>query len=78
MVNNRGVEYNDLQVTIGTSFIFDISSVEWVENSWDVEELKYVCLALDAFCDALNPNNFFHCHSAYLDQLENYYLQNNG
>ena len=78
IVNKRGVEYSDLQVTIATSFIFDILRVEWKENGWDVEELKYVCLALDAFCDELNPNNFIYCQSAYLEQLENYYLQNNG
>ena len=78
IVNKRGVEYSDLQVAIATSFIFDILRVEWEENDWDVEELKYVRLALDAFCDELNPNNFSYCQSAYLDQLKNYYLQNNG
>ena len=78
IVNKRGVEYSDLQVTIATSFIFDILRVEWEENGWDVEELKYVRLALDAFLDELNPNNVIYCQSAYLDQLKNYYLQNNG
>ena len=78
IVNKRGVEYSDLQVTIATSFIFDILRVEWEENGWDVEELKYVRLALDTFWDELNPNNVIYCQSAYLDQLKNYYLQNNG
>ena len=49
IVNKRGIEDSDLQVTITTSFIFDILTVEWEENGWEGEELKYVCLTLDAF-----------------------------
>ena len=46
VVNKRGVEYSDLQVTVATSFIFDILRLEWIENSWSVEEVKYLCLAM--------------------------------
>ena len=51
IVTKRGVEYSGLQVTVTTSFIFDILRIEWEENNWDVEEFRYMCLALDAFCD---------------------------
>ena len=78
-VTKRGVEYSGFQVTVATSFIFDILRIEWEENNWHVEELKYVCSALDAFCEELNPNNLIYCQSAYLDHLKNYYLEiNNG
>ena len=62
IVNKRGAEYSGLQVPVAPSFIFDILRVEWEENG----------------CDELNPNNFIYCQSAYLDQLKNYYLKNNG
>ena len=72
IVNKRGAEYSGLEVTVATSFIFDILRAEWVKNGWDVEELKYLCLAMD------NPNNFIYCQAAYLDDLKNYYQQNRG
>ena len=78
IVDRRGVEYSGLQVTIATSFIFYVRRVEWIENSWDVEELKYLCLALDNSHADLNPNNFVCCQAAYLDEFKNYYKQNNG
>ena len=46
-MSKRGLEYSGIQVTIATSFIFDYLRLEWLENSWDVAELKYLCLALD-------------------------------
>ena len=58
IVDRRGVEYSGLQVTIATSFIFDVLRGEWIENNWDVEELKYLCLTLDNSPAELNPNNF--------------------
>ena len=78
IINKRGVEYSGLQVTITTSFIFDILRIEWEENNWDIEELKYVCLTLDNLCEELNPNNFIYCQYAYLDNLKIYYLENNN
>ena len=76
--NKRGVEYSDLQVTVATSFIFDYLKLEWIENNWDVRELQYLCLAMDTASDELNPNNFAHCRFAYLEELKNYYIKNNG
>ena len=58
--------------------MFDYLRLEWLENGWDVTELKYFCLALDASCDDLNPNNFVHFPYAYLGKLKNYYTQHNG
>ena len=33
---------------------------------------------MDNFAEELNPNNFLYCQSAYLDELKNYYIKNNG
>ena len=43
-----------------------------------MEELKYVCLALDVLCDELNPNNVTYCPTAYLEEIKNYYIQNHN
>ena len=78
IVNKRGTEYSELAVTVATSFIFYFLRAEWVENGWDVEELKYLCLAMNNSPDQLNPNNFIYCQAAFLDELKNYYRQNHG
>ena len=78
IVSKRGLEYSGLQVTVATSFIFDYLRLEWLENGWNVAELKYFCLALDTSCDYLNPSKFVHFPYAYLDELNNYYTQHNG
>ena len=76
IVQKRGVEYSGLQVTVATSFIFDYLRIERESNGWDTEELKYLCLAIDASCEVLNPNNFTFFPAAYLDEIKSYYIQN--
>ena len=75
IVEKRGVEYNSLQVMVATSFIFDIIRIE--NSGWDIEEFKYLYLAIDASCEESNPNNFIYCQVAYIDEIKNYYKQNN-
>ena len=58
--------------------MFDYLRPELLENGWDVTELKYLCLTLDASCDDLNPSKFVNFPYAYLDKLKNYYMQHNG
>ena len=52
-----------LQVTIATSYIFNMLRVEWGKNGWSIDKLKYLTLALDCVPD--------------LDELENYYIKHN-
>ena len=78
IVTKRGFEYSGLQVTVAVCFIFDILRREWEQNGCDVEELKYLCLALDVLCDELNPNNVSYCPTAYLEEIKNYYIQNHN
>ena len=70
IVTKRGFEYSGRQVTVAISFIFDILRLEWEENGWDAEELKYLCLALDILCDELNPNNFTYFPTAHLEEIK--------
>ena len=57
ILSKRGLEFSGLQVDVATSFIFDYLRLEWLENGWDVAQLKHLCLALDASCDELNPTS---------------------
>ena len=36
-----------------------------------------MCLAIDASFEVLNPNNFTYFPAAYIDEIKNYYIQNN-
>ena len=77
IVQKRGINYSGLAVTITTSFFFfDILRIEWENNGWDIEELKYLCLAIDASCEELNLHKYVYCQVAYLDNIRNYYIQN--
>ena len=60
---------------VATSFIFDILRIEWENSGWNIEELKYLCLAIEASCDELNPNNFIYCHVWFIDEIKIYYKQ---
>ena len=70
IISKRGLENSVLQADIVTSFIFDYLRLEWLESGWNVAELKYLCLALDASSDDLNPNKFVHFPHAYIDELK--------
>ena len=49
------------------------------KKKWDIEELNYICLALDNNCEDFDPTFFTDCRSAYLDHVKTcYYLEKNG
>ena len=77
VVDKRGTEVSGLQVTIATSYIFNMLRVEWEKNGWSIDKSKYLTLALDCMPDELNPYLFLHCQGAYLDELENNYIKHN-
>ena len=68
IIKNRG-EHSAIQVFVATKFIFDFLRIEWEKNMWDLQELQYTCLAIDASCEELNPNNFIDFQYPYLDQV---------
>ena len=62
-----------------TNVLFIYLRSEWEKVNQDIEELKYICAALDNGCEDLNPNYFADCKFGYLEHLKNYcYLENNG
>ena len=55
VVAKRGTELSSLQVTITTSYIFNVLRVEWEKNDWSIDKLKYLTLAFDCIPHELNP-----------------------
>ena len=77
-ISNRGTEYNQLEVTFQTPFIYMLLKMEWDVLRWDIEELKRICYALDNSYDILDPHNFTDCKFAYVDHFKTcYYLDYN-
>ena len=72
--SKRGTDYSTLEVLLLTNL-----RTRWGKNGWDVEELKWIYVALDHNDDILNPNYFTNCRFAYLDYIKAcYYLEHNG
>ena len=63
-------------MTVRTSFVFHYLHLEWLDNDCDVQELKFLCLAMDQMPDELDPNDFVNLQCSYLVTLEKYYLNN--
>ena len=52
---------------------------KWEKQKRDIEELNYICFALDNNCEDFDPTFFTNCRSAYLDHIKTcYYLEKNG
>ena len=46
------------------------------KHKWDIEELNYICSALDYNCKDFDPTFFTDCRYAYLDHIKtHYYLE---
>ena len=77
--SKRVTDYNALEVVLLTNVLFMDLRTQWEKNRWDVEELKWICAALDHNYDILNPNYFTNCRFAYLDHIKTcYYVEHNG
>ena len=50
-IEKRNVEYSCLEVFFATVVSYQNLSVEWTNNNWKIEELKYITLALDCLCE---------------------------
>ena len=75
-VSTRGTEHTSLEVEFLTSGLFLLLKIEWDKNVWDTVELKYICYALDARFDDLDPSYFIGKEFTYLDHVKRwYYLQ---
>ena len=77
--SKRGTDFSVLEVLLLTNVLFMDLRTQWEKNGWDVEELKWICAALDNNYDILDPNYFTNCRFAYLDHIKTcYYLEHNG
>ena len=77
--SKRGTQYSALEILLLTNVInMDLRSKR-EKQTWDIEELNYICLALDNICEDFDPTFFTDCRSAYLDHIKTcYYLEKNG
>ena len=56
--SKKGTDYNALKVVLLTNVPFMDLRTQCEKNVWDVEELKWICAALDHNYVILNPNYF--------------------
>ena len=79
-LQRRDQQINELEYFNLSKFFYDRLAIEWFKSKWNIEELNWICLAMDNNNDILNPNNFLNDKFAYLDHLKTcYYLnKNNG
>ena len=75
-VSKRYVEYSCLEAFFPTAVLFQNLKVEWVNNSWNIEELKLITLAIDCSDEDINPNNFIGKETDYVIVLKTYYEKN--
>ena len=66
----REVHYNSLEVFCLTSVVFIKLEEEWKKNKWDIEELKWICSALDNNYSMLDLSHFLNDEFAYLDHAK--------
>ena len=52
---------------------------EWIKFKWDIDELDWICHALDHNCSMLDPSNFETDQIPYLDHAKTcFYLEHNN
>ena len=62
------------QFAILTWRIKDKIKKEWLSFKWDLDELDWICNALDERSFMLNPYNFLNSPIAYVDHAKTCYL----
>ena len=75
-VSKRNVEYSCLEGFFATAVLFQNLWVEWENNSWNIEELKLITLAIDCLDEDITPNNFIGKEADYILVLKTYYEKN--
>ena len=51
-------DYTPLQVEFICAELYSILANYWEKTGWLLAEIRHICLALDVYCEELNPNNF--------------------
>ena len=77
--SKRGNRYTAFEVLMLTNVIYMDLRSKWENQNWDIEELNYICHALDNNCEDLDLHVLTDHQSAYLDHIKTwYYLEKNN
>ena len=77
--SKRGTQYTAFEILMLTNVIYMDLRIKWENEKQDIEELNYICHALDNNCEDLDPHFFTDHRSAYLDHIKTwYYLEKNN
>ena len=79
-VNKRiSGEYTETEFFIRAAVIRSHLQLEWDLRKWDLDKFRWICSALDAKYELLDPNYFINCPITYINHLKKcYYLEKNG
>ena len=78
-LSKRGTQYTAFEVLMLTNVIYMDLRIKWENEKQDIEELNYICHALDNNCEDLDPPFFTDHRSVYLDHIKTwYYLEKNN
>ena len=72
--SKRETQYTAFEVLMLTNVIYMDLRIKWENEKQDIEELNYICHALDNNCEDLDPPFFTNHRSAYLDHIKNLVL----
>ena len=67
--SKRGTQYSALEVLLLTNVSYMDLRSKWEKQKRDIEELNYICLALENNCEDFDPTFFTDYRSAYLDHI---------
>ena len=77
--SKRETQYTAFEVIMLTNVIYMDLRIKWENEKWEIEELKYICHALNNNCKDIDPQFFANQRFAYLDHLKTwYYLERNN
>ena len=68
-----GVRYNNLEVFVLTKQLYEKLEIDWKKNKWDIQELIWICYAIEQNYGMLNPANFLNDECAYVNLAKNYF-----
>ena len=65
-VSKREIRYSTLEVFVKTHFIYEALEIEWEKIKWCLDELKWICSAIDVKGSMFDPDFFIDNEWCYL------------
>ena len=70
---------NPTEILILTMTVYERLKKEWINHKWEIDELNWICHALDHNDSMCDPSNFETRQIAYLDHAKTcFYLEHNN